>query len=254
MKYLIPFALLLMLSACEQNSPEIQDHITVAAPEKTLEKNTLSYLDQPLKGKISQRGLYRLVRSNGMVDNPDTTTGKAISKPVIQLVESTERIPLIKSGRMYLQYRMWYFPNQLAYAELRRVLKHPRMTLPDGTITTGSDFMMKRRVSSNQVIGYTGYGFDEDYEMVEGDWIFEIWYKDKKLIEQKFITYWPDETEIAELKPVLTLGNKVLSKMKAPNNPDPRLNWSRVIVGGGHAETPPGASDVQQQFTDPLNK
>ena len=28
-------------------------------------------------------------------------------------------------------------------------------------------------------IAYTGYGLDEDYELVEGDWIFEIWYQDE---------------------------------------------------------------------------
>jgi len=52
------------------------------------------------------------------------------------------------------------------------------MTLPDGTVSTGSDFIIKRKLSSNQVIAYTGYGFDEDYELVEGEWSFEIWYKD----------------------------------------------------------------------------
>lgn len=64
------------------------------------------------------------------------------------------------------------------------------------------------RVSSNHVIVYTGYGFDEDYELVEGDWVFEIRHEDKKLIEQKFVTYVPDKEVIAEPKTVLDLGNQ----------------------------------------------
>jgi len=183
-----------------------------------------------------------------VMDDPKTTTGKVVVKPVIQLVKSTQRIPLIKGAQMYLQYRIWPFQDQQAYVDLRRVLKHPAMTLPDGSVTSGSDFMVKRKVSSNHVIVYTGYGFDEDYEMVAGDWTFEIWYRNEKLIEQTFTTYWPDKEEMAKLKPVLELGNKVLTKMQSPNNPEHRLNWPRVIVGEKKARVPAGVAEV---FSDP---
>ena len=153
---------------------------------------------------------------------------------------------------MYLQYRMWYFPDQPAYVELRRVLKHPEMHLPDGTVSKGSDFMQKRRVSVNQVIGYTGYGFDEDYELVEGDWVFEIWYQDKKLIEQTFTTYWPDEEEIAELAPILELGNKVLGQVQMTRGSTPGSGWPRVTVGGNETPIPAGVADVKQQIDNPL--
>ncbi|HED18569.1 MAG TPA: hypothetical protein ENI74_03595 [Gammaproteobacteria bacterium] len=32
----------------------------------------LSYLDKPLKGKVTRRGLYKLVRSDGVIDDPTT--------------------------------------------------------------------------------------------------------------------------------------------------------------------------------------
>ena len=51
--------------------------------------------------------------------------------------------------------------------------------------------MITGKVLYGQVVAYTGYGLNEDYEIVEGDWIFQIWYEDKKMIEQKFTTYWP---------------------------------------------------------------
>ena len=238
MKYLVPFFFLLALLGCEKNSPEPQDSAAVASSEHVADEKTLSFLHKPLKGKVSQRGLYRLVRSSGVVDNPATSTGKAVSKPVVQLVRSTEHIPLLKGARMYLQYRMWYFPDQPAYVDLRRVLKHPEMTLPDGSVSTGSDFMIKRKVSVNQVIGYTGYGLDEDYEMVEGDWVFEIWYQDKKLIEQKFTTYWPDKEEITTLEPVLALGNKVVGQVQSPKKPFSRHDWPRIKIPGGENQDP----------------
>lgn len=248
MRYLIAVAILLALTGCERSTPEPQDKTRVTPSAQNMSEKTPDFLEKPLQGKVSQRGLYRMVRSGGVVDDPKTTTGKVISNPVIQLVKSTERIPLIKGAQMYLQYRIWPFPNQPAYVELRRVLKHPEMKLPDGTVSTGSDFKVKRKVSSNHVIVYTGYGFDEDYELVEGDWVFEIWHGDKKLIEQKFTTYWPDKEEIANIKPILALGNKVLTRMQSPDNPEARLNWPRVIVGEKNDQVPAGVAEV---FSDP---
>lgn len=201
MRYLILTVLMLAIIGCEREPRAQQDTAEVATPPQAVASGkTLGYLAKPLQGKVNQRGLYKLIRSGGLVDNPNTSTGKAISNPVIQLVKSTDRIPLIKGAQMQLQYRIWSLPDQPAYVDLRRVLKHPEMTLPDGSVSTGSDYLIKARVSVNQIIAYTGYGFDEDYEMVEGDWVFEIWHDDTKLIEQKFTTYQTDEDEIEALQ------------------------------------------------------
>ncbi len=234
MKYLIPIALLLALSACERTSTGPQDSAS------SYSANKLSYLDKPVRGKVTQRGLYMLVRSDGVVDDPTTGTGKAVSNPVVQQVKSTERIPLIKGGQMYFQYRLWPLPDQPAYVELRRVLKHPEMTLSDGTVSTGSDYIMKGKVkvTANQAIAYTGYGLDEDYELVEGDWVFEIWYQDKKLVEQTFTTYWPDKEEIAALEQYLVPGKKVGISRPSADKPFSKKDWPRAVVG----KTGPAAS------------
>jgi hypothetical protein len=166
--------------------------------------NTINSAAQPedvikLKAKVIKAGLFKVIRSGGLVKSANTSTGKAISKPVIQLVKTTTRIPLVKDAHMSLQYRIWNLPEQPAYIKLRRVLKHPAMTLPDGKVSTGSDYMINGHVSIGQVIAYTGYGLNEEYEMLEGEWTFQIWYQDKKLVEQTFVTYWPDETEVQSL-------------------------------------------------------
>ncbi len=233
--------MLLALPGCKADSPQ-QGHSGGSTPPAAGDTGgNRGLFKQPIQGKVSRRGLYRMVRSDGIIDSPLTSTGKAISKAVIQQVESTERIPLIKGAQMYLQYRLWYFPDRPAYVELRRVLKHPKMIRPDGSISTGSEFMIKRKVRSNQVLAYTGYGFNRDYEMVAGEWVFQIWYKDRKLIEQKFTTYRPDKKEIAALEPILQLGNRVVGRMEFPKNADRRFNWPWVAVGGRQADTPRGA-------------
>jgi len=232
-KYLIPVALLLILSGCEQTTSGSQDSTeVVASSERLASGQTPEEFDKPLKGKVSRPGLYRLVRSGGVINDPTTGTGKSVVKPVVELVRTTERIPLIKSGQMYLQYRIWPLPAQPAHVDLRRVVKHPRMTLPDGSFSTGSDRMIKGKISSNQIIAYTGYGLDEDYELVEGEWVFKIWYQDKKGIEQKFTTYRPDEAEIAKLTPILALGNRAVGQSEPSEKPFTRRDWPRISVGG----------------------
>ena len=243
MKYLIPIALLLLLCGCERNSPASQEGSAKVAtsPESAAYDETPDDHDKPLKGHVGRPGLYRLVRSGGVIADPNTSTGKAVAKPVVELVKKTERIPLIKGVQMYLQYRIWPFPPQPAHVDLRRVLLHPEMKLPDGSVSTGSDYMIKGGVSSGQVIAYTGYGLDEDYELVEGDWVFQIWYQDKKMIEQKFTTYRPDKEEVAKLEPILALGNKAVGQTGAPKEPVTRFDWPRITVGGTTSPEPAGS-------------
>jgi len=89
-------------------------------------------------------------------------------------------------------YRLSNLPG-MRTVKLRRVLKHPEFTLPDGASSTGSDFMINKKLERGEVFAYDAYAFNEDYEMVEGEWIFQIWFEDKKLIEQTFNTYWPEQ-------------------------------------------------------------
>jgi len=246
MKYLIPLVLMFSMLGCESQTPDSNDNSAV-----TTSKKKTSYLDEPLRSMVNQRGLYRLVRSGGLVDNPETSTGKAVVNPVIELVESTDRIPLMKGAQIYLQYRLWYLPDLPAYIDLRRVLTHPEMKLPDGSVATGSEYMMKQRVSVNQAIGYTGYGLDEDYELVEGDWVFEIWYQGKKMIDHKFTTYWPDEKEIDALTPLLGLGNEIMTKIESSGKPGSKRSWPKIIVGEKEIEESAVLSEMKRAIDDP---
>ena len=233
MKILIPIVLLLALWGCERNVPGSPNNTGDAVSHENLSSGMAPEdPDQSLKWHVGRAGLYRLVRSGGVINDPGTSTGKSVLKPVVELVRTTDRIPLIKGVQMYLQYRIWPLPEQVAWADLRRVLMHPAMTLPDGSISTGSDYMIKGKVSAGQAIGYTGYGFDEDYELVEGDWIFEIWYRDRKLVEQTFTTYRPGKEERARLGPILALGNRAVGQNTPADKPFSRFDWPRITVGG----------------------
>ena len=93
---------------------------------------------------------------------------------------------------MAYQYRLSNLPGKRT-VKLRRVLQHPEFKLPDGTTSTGSDFMINRKLERGEVFAYDAYALNEDYEMVEGEWVFQIWFEDKMLVEKTFTTYWLEE-------------------------------------------------------------
>lgn len=183
MKRLIPVSLLIVLATV------ILLFVSVDRSKTDVVKNHKNI--EP-SGRILQYGIYELVRNGRIVDSDVTTTGKAISKPTIQHVEQTSRIPAKKDVYFSYQYRLSNISTGRPIVNLKRVLKHPEITLPDGTKKTGSEYMIKGKVKRGEVFAFDGYAFNETYEMVEGEWVFQIWYKDKKLVEQKFTSYKPE--------------------------------------------------------------
>lgn len=157
-----------------------------------LENTTLENdVDKKPSGRILQYGIYRLVRGGKLVESSVTTTGKAISRPTIEQVEQTDKIPANKDVYFSYQYRLSNLPTSKPVVKLKRVLIHPEITLPDGSIKTGTEYFIRGKVKRGEVFAFDGYAFNESYEMVEGDWIFQIWYKNQKLVEQKFTSYKP---------------------------------------------------------------
>ncbi len=183
---------MLVLISCEKNQ------------DVSLEKKLKAAEVKPASGRILNYGIYTLLRGGTVVDDPKTTTGKSVTKPVITRDRTTDKIPLIKDKYMAYHYRLSNLPGRTV--KLRRVLKHPVFQLPDGTTSAGSDFTINKKLERGEVFAYDVYAFNEEYEMVEGEWTFQIWYKDKKLIEQTFVTYWPDETEDQSLGGLLPAG------------------------------------------------
>lgn len=194
MKKLLFITCLLALLACEKNQESV--------PVKEL---AATEVKQPV-GRVLQYGVYTLLRGGKVIDDPKTSTGKSLTKPVITRDRTTERIPLIKGKYMAYQYRLSNLEGRMV--KLRRVLQHPAINLPDGTISTGSDFTINKKVERDEVFAYDAYAFNEDYEMVEGEWLFQIWYKNEKLVEQKFITYHPEDEERVKITAASRLDKK----------------------------------------------
>ena len=198
MKYLLIFLISIFAISCN-NDPEQKTTATKKAFKEA-------------SGKVFEYGIYDAQRKGRLRTDIATNTGKILTRPVLTLSKETDRIPLLKNTYFAYRFRLLDLPKEEVIkptVNIRKVLIHPKMTLPDGSTSTGWDRVVRARTSISQVIAFDGYVFNEDYELVEGDWIFQIWFKDKKLVEQKFKTYHSDKNTIKTVAMKKTDSNSV---------------------------------------------
>jgi hypothetical protein len=93
------------------------------------------------------------------------------------LVSQTNRIP----ARLGIRFGFWYEITNLPVkdgdlVEIVKVVKHPPITKPDGTMSKGFEFTETPVVRDGRTKGWTGYGFDQRYELAPGIWEFEMKY------------------------------------------------------------------------------
>lgn len=176
-----------------------------AAPKAAIETKIPS-------GRVFEYGIYNAQRKGRVLGSLETNTGKVLSKPVLELSETTNLIPMVRDTYFAYRYRLLDLPKEVVkkpVVELRKVLIHPVMTLPDGSTSTGWDRTFRGRTSVGQVIAFDGYAFNEDYELVEGDWTFQIWFRGQMLVEQNFTVYQPEQSSDDVSATVSTAENKI---------------------------------------------
>ncbi|MDT8388434.1 MAG: DUF3859 domain-containing protein [Thiogranum sp.] len=181
--------LILALGGCGQDPPgNVGEHNN----EDIKTQTSTVEADAAPSGRILRAGIFSKVSGGNVIDSADTSTGKALSQLVMTFIREAERIPIKKGTILGYQYRLSNLPDMRS-VQLRRVLRHPPFTLPDGTVSTGSEFTINKRVERNEVFAYDVYALNETYEMVEGEWIFQIYYRDRLLIDRKFTTYYVND-------------------------------------------------------------
>lgn len=170
------------LIACDQQ-PTVDEPSIVEPDEQDLPH-----------GKATRYGLFRERGKGWVQDSSKTSTGKVVRGATLEFLEeeNSERIPLRKG--VHFGYRYWLkFPPDQKRVSFKRVLIHPEMTLPDGSKVTRSERSIGKKTTHGIVTSIDAYALSEDYELVEGEWVFQLWHQDKMLAEQKFTTYRPSE-------------------------------------------------------------
>ena len=122
-----------------------------------------------------------------LIDDPNSDTGQSWVNTQLTNIEETNRIPLEKGHGFHVQLMLFKLPADTK--SIDAIITHPPMTLPSGEILesrTGS-------VPTQTEMGFPEVSFtytlDEDYELVEGDWVITFLHQGDELFQITFTTY-----------------------------------------------------------------
>jgi hypothetical protein len=147
--------------------------------------------DADIQGRVTSFGIFSLSGQETILKGRKAPTGVSIipaNAPV--LVMATNMIP----ARLGIRFGMYYEIKNLRLKdgspiEVVKSLRHPAMTTPDGVTSKGYQSGEKQRVIDGRVVGWTGYGFDKDFELLPGIWEFEMRFEGKLVCKQQFTVF-----------------------------------------------------------------
>jgi len=111
----------------------------------------------------------------------------------IRFLEYTTDIP----AKLGVNFGFQYVINSSPKGKPIRVTSV--IKFPEGGIKRpGGRLYTESRDAHDAIIGNKtlhGFGFDEEWEMVPGTWIFELWHRKARLIKKTFTIYAPDASQ-----------------------------------------------------------
>jgi hypothetical protein len=133
--------------------------------------------------EITNAGVYRIERG-AVEDAPTTALGRFNVVRGQTLLERTTRIPGLLDVNMGMNFQMIGQPKGEAVT-IRYVTRFPPQGLRDSSGKVHFTSEVERRHIIGEVL-FRSYSFDEPWEIVEGTWTLEFWYRGRMLAAQKF--------------------------------------------------------------------
>jgi len=165
---LLACALLVCLQACVQESQMTVRGAKILGYGLLLPKGTQYEVDANAVG--------------GLVDVHESVTFTRISTNVPPVLGTTFGVEFVLIGD----------PTNAA-VEVTLVKRFPEPGIkPPGVDEPILETRRKRKFRIGENSG-VGYGFDEEWEIVSGVWVFEVWHKNRKLLEQAFLVNTSDD-------------------------------------------------------------
>lgn len=107
-----------------------------------------------------------------------------------RIVEQTDQVPLRRGISFGITYEVNGKPNGLFVPIQVRVITPGLRNAATGRTSHVEEWQSWRELGG---IGSDAFTFGEDWELVPGQWTFELYYKDKKLTEKAFTIDRSDE-------------------------------------------------------------
>jgi hypothetical protein len=130
------------------------------------------------------------------------TRGATRSAPPADTIEDyrfedfTTRIPMVLGTQFGIEYQVNTKPKNRPIS-LTKIIRFPEPGLqqPRGKTYYESKETQRLKVGEPHL---HGYGFDEEWELVPGEWVFEVWHNKAKLVSKTFTVYDPAEAESSD--------------------------------------------------------
>jgi Domain of unknown function (DUF3859) len=133
---------------------------------------------------IAGKGIYK-VDAGQLTPDKRTPTGVVTIVENAAKIEDTITIPARNGLEFGIQYVIVGLPKS-AKVPIRIVNVYPKQGLRNPET---HKVIRRAEIVRDKFIGdvnYTGYAFENEWEMVPGIWKFELWHKNRKLAEQSF--------------------------------------------------------------------
>ena len=145
------------------------------------------------KAVIGDYGVFEPVGGEVKTALPQATSGAKRTPRGIRFVEHTRIIPAKRGVQFGFDYEIT--GAKQGPVDVMIIVSHPPIQKPDGSVSRGFKFREKIPVVGGKVKGFTGYSFDHDYELVPGEWKFEFWVREGKILEWTFVACRDDGTK-----------------------------------------------------------
>jgi Domain of unknown function (DUF3859) len=139
--------------------------------------------------EIFERGIYR-AKVDRKEESPDTASGTLNIVRNIEKVAETTTIPARLGTRFGIQFRVVGEPSG-ATVDLTMVTRFPKAGLRNPRtqqLRYQSEYVVKGFIGEER---HRSFSFDEEWEMVPGSWVLEVWSGQQKLGEQAFTVVKP---------------------------------------------------------------
>jgi len=149
-------------------------------------------IGEQLNAEIVEFGYYKKNSEPKRYKNPSTASGYVQEGGEVELVQKTDQIPAVKGQLFGFKFRVSGLDDMLS-TQLVLNVTHPEIKRGNGSVATNYSYPILLDVKDGVIENQAGYSMDHEYEVVTGEWTFELWYYKQKILSQTFHTYLPQD-------------------------------------------------------------
>jgi hypothetical protein len=137
-----------------------------------------------LRGHITKAGFYALTEAEQRIAERGSVTG-FVTEGGRTFLSAATNVTLLKGVSFGFDFRIEGAPADRP-VRLTHVIKHPKMTKPDGTVLERQAFYRDVTGNEGTILGRLWYTMREDFELLPGDWTLSVLQGTSVLVEKKF--------------------------------------------------------------------